>query len=78
MLGWDFGDILHYAMLCGGLVFIGLAGRHGSIVFRLLFKEGHGPKDKTLKLLRRISVIGILVVIVCAIVSRILYFTGAK
>ena len=78
MFGWDFGDILHYVILCGGLVIIGLAGRPRSIVFKLFFKEGQEPNEKILKLLRRLSVIGLLIVMVCAIASRIVYFIQGK
>jgi len=78
MLGWDLGDILQYVFLCGGLIIIGLAGRPGSIVFRMFFKKDQLPNEKTLRLLRRLSVIGLVILVSCAIASRIIYLIQGK
>ena len=71
MDGWTVGDILQYAFLFICLVVIGYAGISGSIVHRLFFKE-HSPKEKTLKLLRWLSIIGVVVLVVCIIASVLL------
>lgn len=73
MLGWDLWDGLQYAVLCISLVVTGLAGRRGSAIYKLFFKKNQPPSDRVLKLLRTISLIGVLVVGICAIASRIIY-----
>ena len=78
MIGWDWGDIIQHTLMWTCLIIIGLAGCRDSVVFRLLFRKGAPPEEKTLKLLRRLSVIGLIITITCAIASRVLYLTQGR
>jgi hypothetical protein len=72
MLGWTLEDVLVYAMLVSCLVFSYFAGKPGSVVARLLFKKGQEPNEKTMKLLRKLGVIGLIIMAICIIASLLL------
>ena len=73
MLGWDFGDITFYVVMLISLVISILAGIKGSPVHKACFKEGSGPSEKRLKALRILGIVGIVILCVSAIASRIAY-----
>ena len=69
MFGIGLGDLILFVWLYCCLVFLYLGGKPGSIVYRKLVKENKKASPKMLKLLRVISVVGIVIMTVCIIVS---------
>jgi len=78
MFGSTLESILTFSFLFVSLSILYFIGRPNSKLNLFFFKKGTRPDEKTLKLFRRLSIIGILVVAVCLILSRIFLVLGQK